>query len=103
MAAGEAIAYLADIFQHQSAEDLYQHALECGVSKDDLPQGDPPPLGFAGFSLQQVLERGTPLGASGGQVRPAASQGLQVVVAGEVQHRLLDFEATTVGRWLVRA
>ena len=75
VAAGEAIAYLADIFQHQSPEDLRQHALSCGVPQDALQPVQPCALSFTGFGLQQVLDRGTPLGASGGQVGKAVGVG----------------------------
>ncbi|PNH08544.1 TATA-binding protein-associated factor [Tetrabaena socialis] len=69
VAAGEALAYLADIFQHHSPEDLRAHALASGADAAELAAAAGPggPLDFSKFSLQQVLERGTPLGASGGQ------------------------------------
>mgnify|MGYP001807552526 CR=1 FL=1 len=68
MAAGEALGYLADIFVQQTPDELRQQALACGVDEASLPPCEGP-LTFSGFSLQQVLEKGTPLGASGGQVR----------------------------------
>ncbi|GIL55054.1 hypothetical protein Vafri_10704 [Volvox africanus] len=69
VAAGEALAFLADIFEHHTPDDLRWQALACGVSEEALNMAEGPqmPLSFANFSLQQVLERGTPLGASGGQ------------------------------------
>ncbi len=70
VAAGEALAYLADIFEHHIPDDLRRQALACGVSEEVLTQAEglDTPLTFSNFSLQHVLERGTPLGASGGQV-----------------------------------
>ncbi|GFR50407.1 hypothetical protein Agub_g12624, partial [Astrephomene gubernaculifera] len=69
VAAGEALAYLADIFVHHTPDDLHRHALACGEDAEALTQamGPDAPLAFSNFSLQHVLERGTPLGASGGQ------------------------------------
>eukprot|EP00198_Chlamydomonas_reinhardtii_P002616 XP_001691952.1 SNF2 superfamily protein [Chlamydomonas reinhardtii] len=66
VAAGEALGYLADIFVQQTPDELRQQALACGVDEASLPPCEGP-LTFSGFSLQQVLEKGTPLGASGGQ------------------------------------
>ncbi|KAG2490891.1 hypothetical protein HYH03_010808 [Edaphochlamys debaryana] len=69
VAAGEALSFLADIFEHHIPDDLARHALACGVEPAVLAQavGEDTPLTFASFSLQQVLDKGTPLGASGGQ------------------------------------
>ena len=71
VAAGEALAYLAEIFEHHTRHDLRRQAHACFGSDEALAQAMGPdgPLTFSNFSLQHVLERGTPLGASGGQVR----------------------------------
>ncbi len=73
MAAGEALAYLADAFEHHTPDGLARHALACGETPEALQAmagGAGVSLSFTTFNLQQVLDRGTPLGASGGQVDP---------------------------------
>lgn len=73
MAAGEAIGLLADAFPHHSVQDVADHAVRCGVDPAVVAQHVASGRAAAGsslqgFSLQRVLERGTPLLASGGQV-----------------------------------
>ncbi len=73
VAAGEALAYLADAFEHHTPDGLARHALACGETPEALQAmagGAGVSLSFTTFNLQQVLDRGTPLGASGGQVDP---------------------------------
>eukprot|EP00798_Chlamydomonas_sp_ICE-L_P022199 gene22199-29259_t len=64
IAAGETIGYLAQAFPHASIDDLEAaHAAAGDTSTLDAPNN----MDFQAFKLQQILDRGTPLLASGGQ------------------------------------
>ncbi|KAG1666532.1 hypothetical protein FOA52_014429 [Chlamydomonas sp. UWO 241] len=62
IAAGEAIAQLADIFVHHTAADLTQAA---GGSA--APGSAPASISFTTFNLKRILDKGSALLASGGQ------------------------------------
>jgi len=77
VAAGEAIGLLADAFPHATAADLEQHCLACGggslAAEGDAGAGGAPgatayAVTFQDFNLRQILDKGQPLLASGGQV-----------------------------------
>ena len=76
MAAGEAIGLLADAFPHTTAADMEQHCLACGGgsigSEGEGGGGGGTSTAFAvtfqDFNLRQILDKGQPLLASGGQV-----------------------------------
>lgn len=69
MAAGEAIGHLAEAFPHVTVADLEARA---GVKQPTGAAGSSSNNGgmtFAAFNLQTILQKGTALLASGGQVR----------------------------------
>ena len=75
-AAGECIGLIAEHVQHPSVADLQQAAASLadadahagpGRAEQDLAVGEGM-LALEGLDMQRVLEKGTPLLASGGQV-----------------------------------
>jgi hypothetical protein len=67
VAAGEAIGHLADSFMHHSVQDLADQCVACGGASTAISHAVT--LSFQAFNLQQVLDKGSALLASGGQVR----------------------------------
>ena len=68
VAAGEAIGHLAEVFVHHSAQDLL-------AASGSTAGSTPSPVGSSAlnaFNLQLILEKGTALVASGGQVGRAS-------------------------------
>ncbi len=80
VSAGEAIGLLAEAFPHHSVQDLESHCAAAGRGDDDgaaagaaaEPQSGGG-LMFQEFDLQRILEKGSALLASGGQVQPFPS------------------------------
>ena len=73
IAAAETLGHLAALFPHHSATDLARACAEQHGSSAKPPISSPQPSGTAGalkaFDVQAILEKGTALLASGGQVR----------------------------------
>lgn len=65
IAAGEAIAQLAGIFVHNSVQDVARASHRTGAPLPDQNVN----LSFTSFHLSKILEKGSALLASGGQVR----------------------------------
>ncbi len=71
MAASDAFGMLAEAFPHPSASDLWRLAVPSSSSAH-LPEQAAPGPALQHFNIKTLLERGTALLASGGQVRPGA-------------------------------
>lgn len=77
VAAGDAIGHLAEAFMHHSVQDLVASVgRQAAGSASSSHQVN---LTFSAFNLKQVLEKGSALLASGGQVRAALSRTLNAL------------------------
>ena len=81
-AAGECIGLIAEHVQHPAAADLQRVAADCAASPgahaggEDADEAAPAGEGMLSLDaidMQRVMEQGTPLLASGGQVLPFSS------------------------------
>ena len=77
-AAGECLGQIAEHCKHHTPQDLRQAVPNQSASTSSAAHANPAKdaldslLSLAGFSIKEVLDKGTPLLASAGQVWPAA-------------------------------